>query len=60
MAEMTFWDHLEELRWVLFRVIGLWLVLAVGYFIAMPYIFDNVILGPTHNDFVLYDLLRHI
>lgn len=25
MAEMTFWDHLEELRWVLFRVIGLWL-----------------------------------
>ena len=60
MAEMTFWDHLEELRWVLFRVIGLWLVLAVGYFIAMPYIFDNVILGPTHNDFVFYDLLRHI
>lgn len=60
MAEMTFWDHLEELRWVLCRVIGLWLVLAIGYFIAMPYIFDSVILGPTHNDFVFYDLLRHI
>ena len=35
MAEMTFWDHLDELRKVLFRVIGIWFVLAIGYFIAM-------------------------
>lgn len=60
MAEMTFWDHLEELRWILFRIVGVWLVLAVGYFIAMPYIFDDVILGPSHNDFIFYDLLRFI
>ena len=37
MAEMTFWDHLDELRRVLFRVIGVWFVLAIGYFVAMPY-----------------------
>lgn len=60
MAEMTFWDHLEELRKVLFRVIGVWMVLATGYFIAMPYLFDNVILAPCQNDFVLYDVLRYI
>lgn len=60
MAEMTFWDHLEELRKVLFRVIGIWMVLAVGYFIAMPYLFDHVILAPCHNDFIFYDLLRYI
>ncbi|MEG1401565.1 twin-arginine translocase subunit TatC [Bacteroides sp.] len=60
MAEMTFWDHLDELRRVLFRVIGVWFVLAVGYFIAMPYLFDSVILAPCHNDFIFYDLLRYI
>ena len=42
MAEMTFWDHLDELRRVLFRVIGVWFVLAIGYFVAMPYLFDHV------------------
>ena len=57
---MTFWDHLDELRRVLFRVLGVWFVLAVGYFIAMPYLFDRVILAPCHNDFVFYDLLRWI
>ena len=46
MAEMTFWDHLDELRRVLFRVIGVWFVLAIGYFVAMPYLFDHVILAP--------------
>ena len=60
MAEMSFWDHLEELRRVLFRVIGVWMVLAAGYFVAMPYLFDHVILAPCHNDFIFYDFLRYI
>ena len=51
-SEMSFWDHLDVLRQVLFRVLGVWLVLAVGYFIAMPYLFDQVILAPCHDDFV--------
>ena len=42
--ELTFWDHLDELRRVLFRVLGVWFVLAIGYFIAMPYLF---VPGPT-------------
>ncbi len=55
---MTFWDHIEELRWVVFRIIGVWIILAIGYFIAMPYIFESVILAPCNNDFILYELLQ--
>ena len=58
--ELTFWDHLDELRRVLFRMIAVWFVLAVGYFIAMPYRFDSVIRAPCHNNFIFYDLLREI
>lgn len=57
---MTFWDHLDVLRRVLFRVIGVWLVLAIGFFAAMPYLFDSVILAPCHNDFLFYNLLHKI
>lgn len=57
---MTFWDHLDELRKVLFRVLGVWFALAIGYFIAMPYLFDQVILAPCQNEFVFYDFLRWI
>ncbi len=52
--EMSFWDHLEELRGVLFRV-GAVLVLAlIGVFVALPHIFDRFILGPTSADFFIY------
>lgn len=58
--ELTFWDHLDVLRRVLFRILGVWFVLAVGYFIAMPSLFDKVILAPCNNDFVFYGILRDI
>lgn len=57
---MTFWEHLDELRLVLFRVLGVWFVLAVVYFIAMPHLFDNVVLAPCHDDFCFYELLRRV
>ena len=60
MAEMTFWDHLDDLRRVLFRVCGVWFVLLTGFFIAMPFLFDKVILAPCHNDFAFYSLLHDI
>ena len=58
--ELSFWDHLDELRRVLIRVLLVWFVLAAGYFMAMPYLFDNVILAPCRNDFVFYEVLRQI
>lgn len=60
MAEMTFWDHLDVLRRVLFRVCAVWFVLMVAFFVAMPYLFDHVILAPCHNDFIFYRLLHKI
>ena len=58
--ELTFWEHLDVLRWALVRIVCLWFVLAIGFFIAMPYIFDPVIMGPCHDDFVFYGFLRKI
>lgn len=55
-----FWDHLEDLRGVILRVIGVWLLLAILYFVFMPHIFDSVILAPCNNDFPLYEFMRSI
>lgn len=52
--EMTFWGHLEELRWALVRVVAVLFVCLVACFCAMPYLFDHVVLAPTTSDFFLY------
>lgn len=54
---MTFWDHLDDLRGVLMQIAVVVLVCAVGAFIAMPWLFDNVILAPAQPQFWLYSLL---
>ena len=58
--EMSFWDHLEELRWCLLRVVVVFVIALVGCFIALPHIFDTLILGPAHADFFLYRWLGFI
>ena len=58
--EMTFWDHLEVLRWSLIRVAIVLVVLVAGCFIAMPYVFDKFILGPTTSDFFLYKIFSSL
>ena len=58
--EMSFWDHLEVLRWCLLRVIIAFFIVLVGCFIALPSIFDTVILGPSHADFFLYRWLGFV
>lgn len=58
--QMTFWEHLDELRQIIFKVLILWIITAIGYFILMPSIFDKIILAPCNNDFIFYTLLRNI
>jgi sec-independent protein translocase protein TatC len=58
--EMSFWDHLEELRWMLLRVVIALVIFAVAGFIYMPWIFDNIILGPAKSDFFLYHYMCEI
>ena len=43
--EMSFWDHLEELRWTLFRSILALFIFAIGGFAVMPWLFDNVVMA---------------
>lgn len=57
---LSFWGHLEELRWTLFRVIIALIICFIGAFIAMPHIFDNFILGPTTSDFFVYRWLASL
>ncbi|MDR2918486.1 MAG: twin-arginine translocase subunit TatC [Tannerella sp.] len=52
--EMSFWDHLEELRWTLFRCIAALMIFAIGAFASIHYLFDYVILAPCSSDFILY------
>ncbi len=57
-AEMTFWDHLETLRWALFRVLCVFFVLFILLLWAMPYIFSDFVLGPTSDSFFVYKYLN--
>ena len=60
VSGMSFWGHLEALRWTLFRMLAVFFGGAVAAFVAMPRIFDRFILGPVSSDFFLYRLLARI
>ncbi len=60
VSGMSFWGHLEALRWTLFRMLAVFFCGAVAAFVAMPRIFDRFILGPVSSDFFLYRLLARI
>ena len=58
--EMTFWGHLEALRWVLVRVVAVLFLFMIASFCFMPYLFEHVILAPTTSDFPLYQWLAKL
>ncbi len=56
-VEMTFWEHLEELRWHLVRSIAAVVILAIVAFIEKDFIFNNILLAPKSSDFITNRLL---
>ena len=56
-AGLTFWGHLEVLRWALVRVAIVVFLAMVGWFIVMTDIFKPFVLGPTTSEFFLYKLM---
>ncbi|SOE19863.1 sec-independent protein translocase protein TatC [Spirosomataceae bacterium TFI 002] len=52
--EMTFIEHLEELRWHLIRSVAAILVFMIASWFWMPWIFKNIILGPSETTFWTY------
>lgn len=56
-AEMSFIDHLEELRQHIVRSIIAILVMAIVIFIYRDWVFDNIITGPINPNFISYKAL---
>lgn len=58
--EMSFLDHLEELRWHLIRAV-LAIMIAGGIaFLLKGFIFDVLLFGPSRGDFFSYNMLCRI
>jgi sec-independent protein translocase protein TatC len=55
--EMSFLDHLEELRWHLVRSGIAIAVFAIAAFVSKSFVFHTVILGPSRPDFFTYQML---
>lgn len=56
-AEMSFIDHLEELRQHIIRSAIAILVMALVIFIYRDWVFDNIITGPINPNFISYKML---
>ncbi|HTN47320.1 MAG TPA: twin-arginine translocase subunit TatC [Flavipsychrobacter sp.] len=56
-AEMSFVDHIEELRWHIIRSLIVLVIVSVFIFFNIEWIFDNILLGPAKSDFVSYKWL---
>jgi sec-independent protein translocase protein TatC len=52
--EMTFLDHLEELRWHLIRATLSIVILGSVAFLLKGFIFDYILFGPKKTDFITY------
>lgn len=58
-SEMSFWDHLDELRRVLMRIILVTVVIALGVFMFKDEVFAAV-LAPSKGDFLTYRGINHL
>lgn len=55
--EMSFLDHLEELRWHLIRSLAAVIVFTIGAFISAKWIFENIVFGPARPEFPTFKVL---
>jgi len=55
--EMSFLDHLEELRWHLVRSAIAIIVFSIAAFLAKEFVWGTLFLGPTRGDFWTYRMM---
>lgn len=55
--EMSFLDHLEELRWHIVRAISAIFIFMIVAFIFGPWIFENIVFAPARVDFITFKYL---
>lgn len=56
-AEMSFMDHIEQLRWHIVRSLIVIVICAIVCFVNIDFIFDKILLGPAHENFISYQWL---
>ncbi len=57
---LSFWDHLESLRWSIFRVIIVLTLLVIVLFGFSDFLFNSVIFPPLSSKFVFYQFLCYL
>lgn len=55
--DMTFLEHLEELRWTLVRSVIAIVVCMLAAFVAKDLVFDKVVLAPKNASFITYRMM---
>lgn len=58
--EMSFVEHLEELRWVIVRSLAGVVVMTILVFAFKSFFIDDIIFGPSRKDFIGYKMLCNI
>jgi len=56
-GEMSFWEHLEALRWHFVRALFAVILLSCVAFYFNEFIFDHIILAPKNADFITNEIL---
>jgi sec-independent protein translocase protein TatC len=55
--EMSFLDHLEELRWHLIRSLIAVVIFTIGAFVSAKWIFENIVFAPARPEFPTFKVL---
>lgn len=58
--EMSFLDHLEELRWHVVRSVGAIILFMIVAFVFSKWIFDHIVFAPARPDFIFFQWLCQI
>ena len=56
-SEMSFWDHLDVLRWTIIRSGIVYVIVSLALFSFKTFLF-NVVLAPADSNFIIYKLFK--
>jgi sec-independent protein translocase protein TatC len=59
-VQMSFMDHLEQLRWHIVRSAIVVIAAAVAVFVFVDWIFDHIVFAPAKRDFISYSFLCNL
>lgn len=51
---LSFWEHLEVLRWTIFRLIIAVLLVVIAIFSFKDFVFNDIVFAPLNSDFWFY------